>query len=101
MIKNISADLSAIRGESEYIMNEKTRMQKLLYRLNQILDSYLYYDDESGELFIDLSEDECYNLIMLDDEMHLLTSETVKEIIHLCYTDWFKFDAMCREYKAY
>lgn len=82
-------------------MNKKERMRKLLIALNQYMDSFSYYDDESDETVIDGDENECYNIIMRNDELHLLTTEVVKNIIHVCFTDWETFDKMCREYKAY
>lgn len=83
------------------MMNERTRMQKLLIALNQYMDSFSYYDEELDDTVIDGDENECYDVIMRDDELHLLTSEKVKEVIHICFADWEKFDKLCRQYKAY
>ena len=82
-------------------MNEKARMRKLLIALNQYMDSFSYYDEDLDETIIDGDEAECYNVIMKDDELHLLTTEKVKEIIHICFVNWNKFDDLCRQYKAY
>lgn len=82
-------------------MDEKRRMRKLLIALNQYLDSFSYYDEELDQTIIDGNESECYDIIMRDDELHLLTSEKVKEVIHICFVDWEKFDELCRQHKAY
>lgn len=82
-------------------MNETMRMRKLLIALNQYMDSFSYYDEDTDDTVIDGDENECYDVIMRDDELHLLGTETVKRVIHLCYTDWEEFDKMCRKYRAY
>ena len=82
-------------------MNETMRMRKLLIALNEYMDSFSYYDEEIDDTVIDGDETECYNVIMQDDELHLLGAETVKKVIHICYVDWEQFDKMCRQYKAY
>ena len=82
-------------------MNDKKRMQKLLIALNKYMDSFSYYDEDLDDTVIDGDEAECYNVIMQDEELHLLTSEKVKEVIHICFTNWSKFDLMTRQYKAY
>lgn len=82
-------------------MKEMIRMRKLLTALNEYMDSFSYYDEELDDTVIDGDENECYNVIMQDDELHLLGTETVKKVIHTCYTDWEQFDKMCRQYKAY
>lgn len=82
-------------------MNEMIRLRKLLTALNEYMDSFSYYDEEIDDTVIDGDENECYNVIMQDDELHLLGSETVKKVIHICYTDWEQFDKMCRQFKAY
>lgn len=82
-------------------MNEMKRFQKLLIALNEYMDSYSYYDVELDDTVIDGDENDCYNVIMQDTELHLLTSETVRKVIHICYTDWESFDKMCRQFKAY
>lgn len=82
-------------------MNEMIRLRKLLSALNEYMDSFSYYDEDKDDTVIDGDENECYNVIMQDDELHLLGSETVKSVIHICYTDWEQFDKLCRQYKAY
>lgn len=82
-------------------MNEKIRMRKLLIALNKYMDSFSYYDEEIDDTVIDGDENECYNVIMQDDELHLLGTKTVKSVIHTCFVDWEKFDKMCRQHKAY
>jgi len=82
-------------------MNEKIRMRKLLIALNEYMDSFSYYDEEADETVIDGDENECYDVLMRDDELHLLGAETVKEVIHICFVDWEKFDELCRRYRAY
>lgn len=82
-------------------MNDTLRMKKLLIALNNYMNSFSYYDDETDETVIDGDETECYNVIMQDDELHLLGTETVKSVIHTCFVDWEEFDKMCRKHKAY
>lgn len=82
-------------------MNEMIRMRKLLCALNEYMNSFSYYDEDLDETVIDGDESECYNIIMQDDELHLLGSDTVKRVIHICFIDWEQFDKMCRQFKAY
>lgn len=82
-------------------MNEMIRMRKLLCALNEYMNSFSYYDEDLDETVIDGDESECYNVIMQDDELHLLGSDTVKRVIHICFIDWEQFDKMCRQFKAY
>lgn len=82
-------------------MNEMVRLRKLLSALNEYMDSFSYYDEDLEDTVIDGDEDECYNVIMQDDGLHLLGSAKVKMVIHICFTDWEQFDKMCRKFKAY
>lgn len=82
-------------------MNEMIRLRKLLIALNEYMDSFSYYDEEADETVIDGDENECYDVLMRDDELHLLGTETVKKVIHICFVDWEKFDELCRLYRAY
>lgn len=82
-------------------MNEMIRMRKLLSALNEYMDSFSYYDEDLDDVVIDGDENECYNVIMQDDELHLLGTEIVKKVIHICYNNWEEFDRMCRQHRAY
>ena len=76
-------------------MNETMRLKKLLVALNEYLDMFSYYDEDLDDTIIDGDENECYSVIMQDSELHLLGAETVKKVIHLCYTDWEQFEKLC------
>lgn len=75
-------------------------MSRLLNLLNSYLDSYSWFDDDSGDTVIEGSEEHCYNIIMQDEEIHFLTSKLVKDVIHICFTDWKAFDSLCKQYHA-
>ena len=77
------------------------RLKKLLWTLNDYLDNYGYYDDEECTSKIDGTEESCYEEIMKDEELHLLTSDVVKLYIDMLFNDWKTFDAICRECEAY
>ena len=79
----------------------RQRIRKLLIALVDYLDDYGYFDDEIRETCIEDTEDMCYDRIMKDDELHLLTTDTVKYYIHLLFTDFDGFSAICRQYKAF
>lgn len=59
-------------------MNDMIRMRKLLNALDAYMDRFSYYDEDLDETVINGEEDECYNVIMQDRELHLLGSEAVK-----------------------
>ena len=81
-------------------MNDTLRMKKLLIALNDYMNSFSYYDDETDETVIDGDETECYNVIMQDDELHLLGTETVKSGMHTCSEDGKERRRKGREHKA-
>ena len=77
------------------------RIQKLLRALNDYLDNNAYYDDDKQETIIEGGKDRCYDYVMKDEEIHLLTSEVVKLYIDLMFDDWKIFDMICRENNGY
>ena len=77
------------------------RTRKLLARILDWDSNCCYYDDEKDEEVIKGTEDDLYNFVMKDDEMHLLGTEKVKHIIHLYFTDYRVFSEMCFVYKAH
>ncbi|MBQ2391636.1 MAG: hypothetical protein II306_07700, partial [Clostridia bacterium] len=77
------------------------RLQKLLRALNDYLDSNAYYDDDKQETIIEGGKDRCYDSVMKDEEIHLLTSDVVKLYIDLMFDDWKTFDLICRENNGY
>ena len=77
------------------------RTRKLLMALNEYFNDVAYYDDELEKEVIDDTEDGCYSSIMKDDELHLLGSEFVKQMIHIMFTDFDLFSIISMKYKAF
>ena len=77
------------------------RFRKLLSMILDWDSDCCYYDDEKGTEVIEGTEEDIYEAIMQDEEMHLLGSEKVKATIHLYYTDYPTFSCICRAYKAF
>ena len=71
-----------------------TRLGKLINAIEDYNDSFVYYNEETDESVIDGTEEEVYDVIMQDEELHLLGPETVKNWIHIWYTDWHKYEEM-------
>ena len=81
--------------------NEKTiRTRKLLVSLNEYFNDVAYYDDELEKEVIDDTEDGCYNSIMKDDELHLLGTDYVKQMIHIMFTDFELFSIISIKFRA-
>lgn len=69
-------------------MKEQIRLRNFLVELDQLLQDNEYYDDESGKDFCEITEKECYDILMETNEYHLLGTEKVKSFIHLFITDY-------------
>ena len=82
-------------------MNEMLRLRKFLIELNCYFDSYSYYDEETDETIIVGDEHQCYNVLMQNEEFHLLGSEVVKTWIHLAFTEWGAFMKVCHTLNAF
>ena len=80
---------------------DNIRMRKLIVAVDEWFSSFSYYDEDTDDNVIDGTEEECYNSIMQDDELHLLTTATVKEVISTAFKDWEKFVKLQHKYKAY
>ena len=77
------------------------RLRKFLIALDEYFGSFSYYDEETDETIIDGDEQECYDVLMQNDEFHLLTEKTVKEIIHIGFTDYEKYMKLLHKYNAF
>ncbi len=62
---------------------EMIRMKKFLVALDDCMTDSTYYDDEKQTDVCEMSESEVYDYLMQTEEFHLLTSETVKQFIHM------------------
>lgn len=82
-------------------MTDNIRFRKLLSAILDWDSDCCYYDDEKETEVIDGTEDDIYNAIMTDDELHLLGTEKIKATIHIYYTDYATFSAICRAYKSF
>ena len=82
-------------------MNEMIRLRKFLIALNSYFDSYSYYDEETDETIIVGDEQQCYNVLMQNEEFHLLGSPVVKTWIHLAFTEWEAFMKVCHTLNAF
>ena len=77
------------------------RYSKLLNAILELETACGYYDEEKQIEVLDATEDDFYEMIMRDDEMHFLGTDKVKGTIHLFFTDRSTFEAIARVYKAY
>ena len=82
-------------------MNEMIRLRKFLIELNCYFDSYSYYDEETDETIIVGDEQQCYNVLMQNEEFHLLGSAVVKTWIHIAFTEWDSFMKACHTLNAF
>ena len=74
----------------------ETRLQKLINALDEYNRNWCYIDEETDEWTCPDSEDEVYNEIMADEELHFLGTETVKSWIHIWRTNEDQFNNMCK-----
>ena len=81
-------------------MNEFVRLRKFLVELDDYFNMFSYYDEETDETVIDGDEQQCYDILMRNDEFHLLGADVVKKWIHMAFTDWELFMRMCHTLKA-
>jgi hypothetical protein len=82
-------------------MKEDLRFRKLLSLILDWDADCCYYDNEKDEAVIEGTEEDIYNAVMRDDEIHLLGSEKIKATIHMYYTDYETFSCVCRAFKAF
>lgn len=82
-------------------MTDNMRYRKLLEAILDWDSDCCYYDDEKETEVIDGTEEDIYNAIMTDDELHLLGTDKVKATIHLYYTDYHAFSCICTVFKAH
>lgn len=70
--------------------SEQIRKRNFAIELDQILQENIdcCIDDDGNELPCDYTEETVYNWIMEKEEYHLLTTNYVKEMIHLFMTDF-------------
>lgn len=77
------------------------KIRRFLIALDEYFSSYSYYDEETDETVIDGDENDCYNHLMQTDEFHLLGEKTVRELIHIAFTDYEKFVKLQHKYNAF
>lgn len=82
-------------------METMIRLKKFLIALNEYFDTYSYYDEELDDTIIDGDENDCYRVLMKNEEFHLLGRDCAKQWIHTAYTDWELFTKMCHTIKVY
>lgn len=82
-------------------MDNTARIRKLLSALIEYENDCGYYDDEKEKSVIEGTEEDCYNSVMEDDELHLLTEEKVRAFIHMMFADPKSFSLVCLEFKAF
>lgn len=79
---------------------QEFRRKKLIIALNDWFDNAAYYDDDTQEVVIRDTEQDCYDCIMQDKELHLLGERFVKDMIHIMFTNWNRFSFITFMYKA-
>lgn len=79
---------------------QEFRRKKLIIALNDWFDNAAYYDDDIQEVVIRDTEQDCYDCIMQDKELHLLGERFVKDMIHIMFTNWNRFSFITFMYKV-
>ena len=69
-------------------MKSEIRLRNFLVDLDQLLQDNEYYDDELEKAVCDITENQCYDVLMKTEEYHLLGTEKVKAFINLFMTDF-------------
>lgn len=82
-------------------MTNELRFRRLLSLILDWDSDCCYYDNEKDEAVIEGTEEDIYNAVMQDDEIHFLGTEKIKAAIHMYYTDYDTFSIICRTYKAF
>ena len=77
-----------INTKGDKDMKEQIRLRNFLADLDIIILDNEYYDDELGKEVCDITEEQCYNILMETKEYHLLGTERVKAFINLFITDY-------------
>ena len=77
------------------------KLRRFLIALDAYFGSYSYYDEDLDDVVIDGDENECYNCLMQTDEFHLLGEKTVRELIHVAFTNWEAFVTLQHKYNAF
>lgn len=77
-------------------MKEQIRLKNFLVDLDQLIQDNEYYDDDLEKAVCDITEEQCYNVLMETKEYHLLGTEKVKAFISLFMTDFTSRMAILR-----
>lgn len=64
------------------------RISDLYKDIDNIMSENEYHDDDTGEDVCEISEDEVYRIITTRNDYRFLTTATIKEEIHKCFTDF-------------
>ena len=72
-----------------------TRLGKLINAIEDYASNYMYYDEEKEESVVYGTEQDMYNEIMQNDELHLLGEKVVRTWIGMWYNDWNQYE-ICR-----
>jgi len=81
-------------------MNEQIRLRRFLIALDELIQDNEYYDDDLQKEVCDITEVQCYDILMENEEFHLLTSEKVKGFINIFITDFKSRMCILRQFKA-
>lgn len=76
------------------------RIRLFLIALDDYLNSYSYYDDETEETIIDGDENDCYEYLMTVQQFHFIGEKRVREYIHIAFTNYKVFFNLVSAYKA-
>lgn len=80
-------------------MKDQIRLKNFLVDLDELLQNNEYYDDDLEKEVCDITEDQCYDILMKTEEYHLLGTERVKGCIHLFMTDFASRMAILHAFK--
>jgi hypothetical protein len=81
-------------------MKDTIRLRKFFIDLDQLLQDNEYYDDDLQTEVINITKEQCYDMLMENEEYHLLTKQKVEAFIDLFISDYSSRMNILRTFKA-
>lgn len=64
------------------------RISDLYKDIDNIMSENEYHDDDTNKDVCEISEDDIYKIIIMRNDYRFLTTDTIREEIHKCFTDF-------------
>jgi hypothetical protein len=81
-------------------MKDTIRLRKFFIDLDQLLQDNEYYDDDLQTEVINITKEQCYDMLMENEGYHLLTKQKVEAFIDLFISDYSSRMNILRTFKA-